>query len=343
MDPASELTELLQTERELVARPREQLRRGCRVVGKPRLGEAKAERERDQALLRAVVEVPLEPPPLGVAGLDDARARCGQLLAGLRVGERDGDEARELLEVRLDVGAELAPERSIEIEVEPQRRPETTIGAATPELTPAATICSWSVGRLVLQVDPRCSARLADLRDARRPAPGGARRAGRRRAGRLAASRRRSPPRPASPTYRTVARRRAEQPADLLRDGVEEPFRLLLVATATATRLSAACSSARVASSSRAWVFASATATRPANFPSRSSAFAANCRSRVTETTTAPQMSPDTTIGAATSGRHAERDQPPRGAPEARRGRSWPSEPARPSARPRPARRRGCR
>ena len=82
---------------------REQLRRGRRVGGQLRLGEAKAESERDEALLCAVVEVPLEPPPLSVAGLDDACARRGQLLVGLGVRERDRDEVREFLEASLDV------------------------------------------------------------------------------------------------------------------------------------------------------------------------------------------------------------------------------------------------
>ncbi len=93
MDSAGELTELLQTERELFARLREQLRRSRRVGRQLRLGEAKAESERDEALLCAVVEVPLEPLPLGVAGLDDARARRGQLLRGpprLRARRRRG-------------------------------------------------------------------------------------------------------------------------------------------------------------------------------------------------------------------------------------------------------------
>ena len=37
-------------------------------------------RQRDEPLLRTVVEVALEPPALGVAGLDDPRARSLQLL-----------------------------------------------------------------------------------------------------------------------------------------------------------------------------------------------------------------------------------------------------------------------
>ena len=72
MDSAGELTELLQTERELFAGLREELRRGRRVGRQLRLGETKAESKRDEALLCAIVQVPLEPLPLSVAGLDDA-------------------------------------------------------------------------------------------------------------------------------------------------------------------------------------------------------------------------------------------------------------------------------
>ena len=37
-------------------------------------GETRAHRERDQVLLRAVVEVALDPAPLGVGGVDNAGA-----------------------------------------------------------------------------------------------------------------------------------------------------------------------------------------------------------------------------------------------------------------------------
>ena len=132
--------------------------------GSLRLGEPKAERERDEALLGAVVEVPLEPPPLGVAGLDDARARRGQLLAGLRVAQRDGDEVRELLEAILDTGVETRRRRRrSRSRWTPQSRPETTIGAATPELTLAATMRSWRSGgsfsRSIRAVRPVCATR----------------------------------------------------------------------------------------------------------------------------------------------------------------------------------------
>ena len=46
-----------------------------------RVREPQAVAEREQPLLGAVVEVALEPPALGVAGLDDPRARRAQLVA----------------------------------------------------------------------------------------------------------------------------------------------------------------------------------------------------------------------------------------------------------------------
>jgi hypothetical protein len=42
------------------------------------------------------VQVALQPPALGVAGLDDARARGGELLARVGVGERLRDELGEV-------------------------------------------------------------------------------------------------------------------------------------------------------------------------------------------------------------------------------------------------------
>jgi hypothetical protein len=58
----------------------------------------------DEALLSAVVEVPNHPPALFVRGGDDARARGGQVRAGLGVRDRGGDELGELAEPHL--GAE---------------------------------------------------------------------------------------------------------------------------------------------------------------------------------------------------------------------------------------------
>ena len=57
--------------------------------GHRRLREPQVVGERQQPLLRAVVEVALEPAPLGVAGLDDARPRGAQLV---ELGERLGPQ-----------------------------------------------------------------------------------------------------------------------------------------------------------------------------------------------------------------------------------------------------------
>ena len=53
-----------------------------------RFGDAELDGQRHQLLLRAVVEVALEPPPRLVAGPHDAGPRGGEVRARLGVGER---------------------------------------------------------------------------------------------------------------------------------------------------------------------------------------------------------------------------------------------------------------
>ena len=65
--------------RELVGRVGEDLLRDAGIGAELRLREPQCERERDEPLLRAVVQVALEPPALGVGGLDEPRARPLQL------------------------------------------------------------------------------------------------------------------------------------------------------------------------------------------------------------------------------------------------------------------------
>ena len=73
MEAARELAQLLEGERKLLPRPAEDRRRRVGIAPELGLGEPEGERERDEALLGAVVEVPLEPPPLGVGRVDEAR------------------------------------------------------------------------------------------------------------------------------------------------------------------------------------------------------------------------------------------------------------------------------
>ena len=72
MDALRQLAQLLDRGRELVDGA---ARSASSRLDEPALRAAQLEQERDQALLRAVVEVALEPPPRVVGGGDDARSR----------------------------------------------------------------------------------------------------------------------------------------------------------------------------------------------------------------------------------------------------------------------------
>ena len=78
VEPARELAQLGHRQRELVARRRHELLRR-RVVVDAALQQAQLERDRDEPLLGAVVEVALEPAALGVARRHDPLARRPQL------------------------------------------------------------------------------------------------------------------------------------------------------------------------------------------------------------------------------------------------------------------------
>ena len=84
------------------------------------------ERQRDQPLLRAVVEVALQPPALRVAGLT-IRGREAASSARLGVGQRLGRELGELREPLLGAGAGTAA-RAATITA-PHEPPSSTIGA----------------------------------------------------------------------------------------------------------------------------------------------------------------------------------------------------------------------
>ena len=103
MDAAGQLAQLVEALGELLLRCGQELARGGRVLLEHRAGHAQVQRDRDEALLRAVVEVALQPPALGVARLDDAGARGGQLLVGVRVGQRLRDELGEVAQPLLVV------------------------------------------------------------------------------------------------------------------------------------------------------------------------------------------------------------------------------------------------
>jgi hypothetical protein len=85
--PRGQLAQLLERVLELLARGG-QVGAGTVGIGlEAPLDHAQLERERHEPLLGAVVEIALQAPALGVAGLDDAGARARELLVGVRVGQ----------------------------------------------------------------------------------------------------------------------------------------------------------------------------------------------------------------------------------------------------------------
>ena len=83
MDSARQVAQLLHRELGLLARVGDQRRGGERVRRQARLRHPERQRQRDQPLLRAVVQVTLDPAALGVTGGDDAGARVAQVVDAL--------------------------------------------------------------------------------------------------------------------------------------------------------------------------------------------------------------------------------------------------------------------
>ena len=92
--------ELGRSARELAARPR-------RISFDQGVQEPQAQGERHEPLLGSIVEVALQTPPLDVARLDDPRPRGGEALVGVGVGQRLGDQVREVAELLLGVASEV--------------------------------------------------------------------------------------------------------------------------------------------------------------------------------------------------------------------------------------------
>ena len=112
VDAARQLAQLVERARELGLRLDEQAEDVVGAALERALGEPQLQRERDEALLGAVVEVALQPAALGVAGLDDARARGGQLVVRIGVRERLRDEVGEVAQALLGAGAAAGARRA---------------------------------------------------------------------------------------------------------------------------------------------------------------------------------------------------------------------------------------
>ena len=89
-----------------------------------RLSRAQLERERDELLLRAVVQVALDPLPCRIGGGHDPRARSGELRSALGIRDRGRHELGELGEPGLGLsgqrlrltrrGGHQPPQRSVD-------------------------------------------------------------------------------------------------------------------------------------------------------------------------------------------------------------------------------------
>ena len=130
MDPARELAQLLERLRQLLAGALERRAR-LGLVAAAAGGEPQVERERDEPLLRAVVQVALEPAALGVARLDDPRARGGEILARLRVGERLAGQLGEVARSAARRPPGTARGRTLETITAPHTPAPSVTGAAT--------------------------------------------------------------------------------------------------------------------------------------------------------------------------------------------------------------------
>ena len=110
MDPARELAQLGERHRELLARVGHELLRRRRVLVDLVLDQPQLHRQRDEPLLRAVVEVALEPPPLVVAGGDDPLEPRPRL-------ERDARRRRDRLDqLRVVVERGVVDERGVVVD-----------------------------------------------------------------------------------------------------------------------------------------------------------------------------------------------------------------------------------
>ena len=123
------------------------------------------QRERHEPLLRAVVQVALQPPALGVARRDDAGARGGELRARLRVGQRLRGQLGEVRDPLLGAGAGTARARRWRRSPRPTAAPSRKIGAATAERNPSPRSVARELARRSrVVVDPRRRAGAVDAR-----------------------------------------------------------------------------------------------------------------------------------------------------------------------------------
>ncbi len=101
MDPLRQLAQLGERLGQILGGERDQLLGLARRRRDLGLDEPQPDRDRDEPLLGAVVQVALDAAALGVAGLDDAQPRGGELVARLRARDGQRDQLGERLQAVL--------------------------------------------------------------------------------------------------------------------------------------------------------------------------------------------------------------------------------------------------
>ena len=137
MDPLCELAQLGDRLGELLRELFEQLVGFLRAGAQLALRDPEPDRQRHQSLLSAVVQVALDAATFSVAGLDDALARRGQLVARARARDGKPDKLGERLQAALGLERKgflrlRATTRA------PQVTPATVIGTPTLPENPSA-------------------------------------------------------------------------------------------------------------------------------------------------------------------------------------------------------------
>ena len=140
MDAAGELAQLLEGELELAPGGIEQLARERRVAVELAPREAQLDRERDEPLLGAVVEVALEAPALEHRDVDEPRARALELLdAGAQLGLEVVAQAGDAEDLLRKVGAHKPDVAIVDVKMPPTPSSLTST-TANPSRRPTRTL-----------------------------------------------------------------------------------------------------------------------------------------------------------------------------------------------------------
>ena len=157
MQPAAEVPDLPARSGQFVARL---VHIGLYVRRDPVADIAQHQRQGDQPLLGAVVQVPLDPAAGLVAGRDNPGPGGGQLGLRLRVGDRGGDQLGEVGQPLFDVGRRGGRAGISDGHDAPQLALHADRYADSGAEPPPTGSVSEVARGVVVVVDPRCPARL---------------------------------------------------------------------------------------------------------------------------------------------------------------------------------------